>query len=84
MATRKKAARLNEEVSHISTLPLLYRALGWLINSRHGEIILVETTGASRETAGANHNTAGEDASGKTARDDLDDMTKYKDIVDKV
>uniref|UniRef100_A0A674BQB0 Uncharacterized protein n=1 Tax=Salmo trutta TaxID=8032 RepID=A0A674BQB0_SALTR len=47
------------------------------------EIMLVETTGASRETAGANHDTAGEDASGKTARDDLDDMTKYKDIVDK-
>uniref|UniRef100_A0A674BP50 Uncharacterized protein n=1 Tax=Salmo trutta TaxID=8032 RepID=A0A674BP50_SALTR len=48
-----------------------------------GCIMLVETTGASRETAGANHDTAGEDASGKTARDDLDDMTKYKDIVDK-
>uniref|UniRef100_A0A674BPB7 Uncharacterized protein n=1 Tax=Salmo trutta TaxID=8032 RepID=A0A674BPB7_SALTR len=48
------------------------------------KIMLVETTGASRETAGANHDTAGEDASGKTARDDLDDMTKYKDIVDKV
>ena len=76
MATRKKAERLNEEVSHISTLPLLYRALGWFM--------LVETPGASRETAGANHYTAGEDASGKMAREDVDDMTKYKDIIDKV
>lgn len=46
--------------------------------------MLVETPGASRETAGANHYTAGEDASGKMAREDVDDMTKYKDIVDKV
>uniref|UniRef100_A0A8C8MKK6 Uncharacterized protein n=1 Tax=Oncorhynchus tshawytscha TaxID=74940 RepID=A0A8C8MKK6_ONCTS len=52
-----------------------HAALGWFM--------LLETTGASRETAGANHYTAGEDASGKMAREDVDDMTKYKDIIDK-
>uniref|UniRef100_A0A8C7KXS2 Lysozyme g n=1 Tax=Oncorhynchus kisutch TaxID=8019 RepID=A0A8C7KXS2_ONCKI len=41
-------------------MKVVYTTLGWFM--------LVETTGASRETAGANHYTAGEDASGKCTR----------------